>query len=157
MDILQLLNMFNQNNTQQNQPQQNTNNIPLDVLNSYPSEFVDRPTNSQKVNYQALQPNLQPNNQHNNQYNGIHNSQTYSQQPSSNFQNPLSILTNLLPSLMKGNPDITNLIGLLTGGGKANILSNLLNNKKPTPKKSRQKNSPNYDELKKVDDYDFGD
>ena len=44
MDILQLLNMFNQNNTQQNQPQQNTNNIPLDVLNSYPSEFVDRPT-----------------------------------------------------------------------------------------------------------------
>ena len=100
---------------------------------------------------------MQPNNQYNNQNNGIHNSQTYTQQPSSNFQNPLSILTNLLPSLMKGNPDITNLIGLLTGGGKANILSNLLNNKKPTSKKSQQKNSPNYDELKKVDDYDFGD
>ncbi len=157
MDILQLLNIFNQNNTPQNQPQQNTNNIPQDVLNSYPSEFVDRPTNSQKVNYQTLQPNTQLNNQHYNQHNGIHNNPTYNQHTNSNFQKPLSMLTNILPSIMKGNPDITNLIGLLSGGGKTNILSNLLNNKKPIPKKSQQKNSPNYDELKKVDDYEFGD
>jgi hypothetical protein len=141
MDISQLLNMLNLNQSSKNQQQNNTVNIPIEVLNSYPRDFVDRPINSQKVNSQVIQTQSQPNTTQNNQ----------------SFQNPLSLLSNLLPTLMKGSLDINGLLNSLMGGGKANILSNLINPKTTKAKKTQQKNSPNYDELKKIDDYEFED
>ena len=135
MDISQLLSLFNQNQpNSQNLPTQQQNNIPKDVLNSYPTTYIDSPTNhTTKIQNTPL----------NNQY-----------QP----QNPINMLSSILPTLFKGNFDISGLINAL-GGGKTNILSNLLTNKKikSKPKTGQQKNSPKYDEFKKVEDYEFSD
>ena len=122
MDISQLLsNLFNPPASQPQQP-----NIPQEVLNCYPTSFIDSP----KASIQTTnQPNIMP-----------------------NQNNIISMLGNMLPKMLGGGLDAGNLIKNLAGGN-TNILSLLGNLNKPKPK--QQKNSPKYDEFKKIEDYNF--
>lgn len=108
--------------------------IPQDVLNSYPSSFIDSPSQN-KV---CAQENI---------------GQNANLQNNTNFQGQ-NLLGALLPYLTKSNPALSNLQSIF-GGGNMDITKILSMLGGLGKSQTKQKNSHIKREFKKVEDYNF--
>ncbi len=118
-----------------NQPRYDNNpHIPQDVLNSYPSTYIDSPKQS-NVSIQATP------------------SQNFNLQNNMNFQGQ-NLLSVLLPYLTKNNPSLSNLQSIM-GGGNMDITKIFSMLGTLGKSQTKQKNSHIKHEFKKVEDYNF--
>lgn len=151
MDMSIFNNLFGMLQNTNNNANYSQNNIPKEVLDSYPNTYIDSPK-TQSVNNINNQNTYQNSNQNFYQ----NNNQSFTPM----FNNPLF---NLLPALMKGGGgNLSNILGMMgsknnNSGFDMGSIFNMLRNKKSKKTIEKQKNSTKIGEFVSVDEYKFED